>query len=285
MSGQHSATGDEHLEARGREPVVGVLSEEWGAIASLCSSLSDDDWELPTDCPGWSVRDVLSHIVGTERSLLGETPPKAPNHTPPHVKNPLGAANEAWVASRRSLPGRQVLGEFRDVTSRRLKDMRSWPPSRFEEIVPSPVGNVPYREFMSVRVMDCWVHEQDIRVATGRRGHVDGPGARIALDRLSSALGFVVAKQAAAAEGTSVRFEVTGEGSMNIDIAVRDGRGRRVEDLNVMPTVALRMDTEIFWRLTCGRIEGSTALSAGVVQVEGDSALAVRVADSMPFMV
>ena len=42
----------------------------------------------------------------------------------------------------------------------------------------------PYREFMRVRVMDSWVHEQDIRVATGRPGHDSGPAAQLSIDRL-----------------------------------------------------------------------------------------------------
>jgi uncharacterized protein (TIGR03083 family) len=277
--------GDGGFAAGNQEPVVGVLGEEWAAIASLCASLSDDEWDLPTECPGWSVRDLLSHMIGTESSLLGDPAPQALNDTPPHVKNPVGALNEAWVASRRSLSVPKLLAEFEDVTSRRLHDLRSWPPERFEEIVPSPVGQVPYREFMSVRVMDCWVHEQDIRVATGRPGHRDGPGAQISLERLSSALGFVVAKQAGAPEGTSVRFDVTGERPLRFDIAVREGRGRRVEDLIGTPGVALSMDVEGFWRLACGRVEGTAALSAGLVQMEGDSALGRRVLDSMAFMI
>jgi uncharacterized protein (TIGR03083 family) len=288
MAGQGPGAGDEHYEdlgARDREPIVEVLSEEWAAIAALCGAMSDEEWELPTDCPGWSVRDVLSHLVGTERSLLGESPPPLPDPMPPYVRNPVGATNEAWVASRRSLPGRRVLAEFEEVTSRRLRDLRSWSSPRFEEIVPSPVGKVPYREFMSVRVMDCWVHEQDVRMATGRPGHRDAPAAQIAFDRLSSATGFIVAKQAGAGEGSSVRFDVTGERPMRIDIVVREGRGRRTEDLSEPPTAVLRMDAETFWRLTCGRIEGSAAFSAGLVQVEGDSALGARVADSMPFMI
>jgi uncharacterized protein (TIGR03083 family) len=277
--------GEGGSEGADREPIVGVLGEEWAAITSLCASLSDEEWDLPTECPGWSVRDLLSHMIGTERSLLGDPGPQPLEDTPPYVKNPMGALNEAWVASRRSLSGPQLVAEFEHVTSRRLRDLRSWPTERFEEIVPSPAGQVSYREFMSVRVMDCWIHEQDIRVATGRPGNRDGPGAQISLERLSSAMGFVVAKQAGAPEGASVRFDVKRERPLRIDIAVREGRGRHVEDLSGTPAVALSMDMEDFWRLACGRVEGTAAMSAGLVQIEGDSALGRRVLDSMAFMI
>ena len=139
------------------EPVVGLLAEEWRAICDLGRELADHEWELPSECPGWSVRDLLSHMVGTESSLLGEPqPPAAPEA--PHVRNAIGALNEAWVAARRARPGAEVLAEFRDVTGRRLEELAAFGPERFEEVGPSPVGQVPYREFMAVRVMDCWVH-------------------------------------------------------------------------------------------------------------------------------
>jgi len=192
-----------------QEPVVEVLAEEWGAIGELGEALDGGEWELPSECPGWTVRDVLSHMVGTELSLLGEPSPD-PLSTPTHVHNEIGARNEGWVASLRNHTGPEVLDVFRDVTSRRLAQLRSWPPSRFEEVGPSPVGQVPYREFMRVRVMDCWVHEQDIRVATARPGHRQGSAAALAIDRLASAMPFIVGKKAGVPDGSLVRFELTG---------------------------------------------------------------------------
>jgi uncharacterized protein (TIGR03083 family) len=267
------------------EPVVGVLAEEWSAVASLCSQLDGREWELPTECPGWTVRDVLSHLVGTERSLLGEPPPGPPVEGPAHVKNPVGAMNEAWVAERRGRQGAEVLDEFAEVTGCRLSEMRSWPTSRFDEVVPSPVGRVPYREFMSVRVMDTWVHEQDIRVATDRPGNRSGAPAALAMRRLSSAMGFVVAKKAGAPEGSVVRIDFSGETPSRLDVAVRDGRGVILDDLDGDPTAVLAMDQETFRRLCCGRVSGDGAVSSGLVVAGGDEELAVRVVRSMPFMI
>jgi uncharacterized protein (TIGR03083 family) len=268
-----------------QEPVVSILAEEWDALAALAQDLGDEEWELPSECPGWTVRDVLSHLIGIERVLLGDPQPPPLTELPPHVENEVGARNEAWVVLRRSRPGREVLDEFREVTARRLAEMRSWPESRFDQVGPSPVGEVPYREFMHVRVMDSWVHEQDIRVATGRPGHDSGPAAQLSLDRLCAGIPFVVGKQAGAPEGASVRFELRGSLPRRIDVVVRDGRAKAV-DVPVDPvTVALGMDTEVFWRLTCGRVEGKAAHLAGLVEVGGDVELASQVLDAMAFMI
>jgi uncharacterized protein (TIGR03083 family) len=267
-----------------QEPVVEVLAEAWEAISELGEGLDAAEWELPSECPGWTVRDVLSHMVGTELSLLGEPAPD-PLSAPSHVHNEVGARNEGWVASLRNHTGREVLDVFRDVTSRRLAQLRSWPSSRFDEVGPSPVGLVPYREFMRVRVMDCWVHEQDIRVATARPGHRQGPSATLAIGRLASAMPFIVGKQVGAPDGSSVRFELTGDEPRRIDVVVQGGRAALSDDGGSEPTAELRMDLEVFWRLGCGRVTGEAARGAGLVELRGDADLGGRVVDAMAFMI
>jgi uncharacterized protein (TIGR03083 family) len=267
-----------------KEPVIEALDDAWGAIAELGDALDDIEWDMPSECPGWTVRDVVSHMVGTERSLLGDVAPD-PLSTPPHVHNEVGARNEGWVASLRGHSGPDVLAEFRDVTARRLLELRSWSTSRFDEVGPSPLGPVPYREFMRVRVMDCWIHEQDIRVATARPGHREGPAASLAFDRLASAMPFVVGRQAKAPEGSSVRFELTGTTPRRLDVAVFGGRAAVADDLEGDPTTELRMDLEVFWRLACGRVTGEASRAAGLVELRGDEELARRVVDSMAFMI
>jgi len=267
------------------EPVISILAEEWAAIDVLGQGLAEAEWDLPSECPGWSVRDVVSHLIGIERALLGDAAPPPLADLPEHVENEIGARNEAWVEPRRSLPGPVVLAEFRDVTARRLVQLSAAPEARFDEIVPSPVGNVAYREFMNVRVMDCWVHEQDIRVATGRPGHDSGPAAQLSLDRLCSAMPFVVGKQAGAPEGASVRFELRGSFPRRIDVVVHRGRAQTVPALDGRPDALLDMDMEVFWRLACGRVDGEAARIAGIVELGGDRELAGRVLQSMAFMI
>ena len=167
------------------EPVITILAEEWEAIDALARDLADAEWDLPSECPGWTVRDMLSHLIGIERMLAGRHPPPAHPSCLPRRERGRGPQRSVGGGRRRSVRGATSCDEFREVTARRLVDLRAWPASRFDEIGPSPVGEVPYREFMHVRVMDSWVHEQDIRVATGRSGSRFGSRPRSSsLDRL-----------------------------------------------------------------------------------------------------
>ena len=53
-----------------------ALAETWGALAEVCSELSETEWALPTECPGWDVKDQLSHLIGIERAIMGEPVPE-----------------------------------------------------------------------------------------------------------------------------------------------------------------------------------------------------------------
>ncbi|MHB8439122.1 MAG: maleylpyruvate isomerase family mycothiol-dependent enzyme [Acidimicrobiales bacterium] len=263
--------------------MVDLIEEEWGALGALGATLEEREWALPSECPGWTVKDLVSHMVGTERSLLGEDDPPELAGTPPHVHNDIGASNERWVHERRSRPGREVLAEFVEVTGRRLEVLRSMEPAGFDVVGPSPVGHVQYREYMAVRVMDCWVHEQDIRVATGRPGHATGPAARLALDRIASAMPYVVGRRAGAPGGASVRFDILDEPPWVLDVVVEDGRAvaRPISD----PILVLHMNAEVFWRLACGRVSGDAALGAQLVGIDGDEGLGHRIVSHMAFMI
>ena len=42
------------------------LAIVWASVDRLCAGLPDPDWELATGCPGWTVKDHLSHLVDYE---------------------------------------------------------------------------------------------------------------------------------------------------------------------------------------------------------------------------
>ena len=99
------------------------LAIVWACLDRLCSDLRDSDWDLPTGCPGWTVKDHLSHLVDYEARALGRT---APEHDPgprAYLKNDMGRANEVGVDARRPVPGPAVLEEFREVTAERLAQL------------------------------------------------------------------------------------------------------------------------------------------------------------------
>jgi uncharacterized protein (TIGR03083 family) len=268
------------------EPIVDLLDEAWTSISELCGELDEAMWDLPTDLPGWSVKDNLSHIVGTERTMRGDDAPDIDVSGVAHVRNPVGAMNEMWIESLRPCTGAEVLAAFDQLRAERIAELRGLPRERFDEEGWTPAGQAPYREFLRIRAFDSWMHEQDIRRATGRPGHLSGPVADHALDRCALAMGFVVGKRAGAPDGTSVRFDITGEAGRTIVVVV-EGRARLVDadEAPDPPTVRLTTDVETYCCLGGGRWDPDRVLSDGGITIEGDRDLGESVVRSLNFMI
>jgi uncharacterized protein (TIGR03083 family) len=135
---------------------------------------------------------------------------------------------------------------------------------------------------MQIRVFDCWVHEQDVRAAVGRPGHEDGPAAEQAVDEIARALGYVVGKKAGAPDGSSVTFQLTGPVRRMLHVVV-DGRARVVDRLDAPATATVTLDSTVFARLACGRMEPA-AMSAQV-QLGGDRDLGQRIVNNLAFTI
>lgn len=262
--------------------VVDLQEDAFRVLGDLCSSLTPEEWALPTDLPGWSVQDNLSHIVGTESIILGH---KAPDHDPgskPWIRNPIGAGNEVQVDFRRYWPPTKVLEEYQEVTGARIKAIRAMTDEDLAAESWTPVGPGTVADLLAVRVMDVWVHEQDIRRAVGRPGSLEGPVAEHAFGRHAGAMPYVVGKKVAPPDGTTVVFEVTGPAGGTIAVGVA-GRAKRLDAVPDSPDATLSMDLETFNCLCCGR--GDPAEHARAVTITGDRALAEKIIAEFNFMV
>jgi uncharacterized protein (TIGR03083 family) len=268
-----------------REPVVDQLAEVWSSIRTACEGLGPAQWDEPTDCPGWSVRDNVSHLVGIERMLLGESPPPPLTTFPPHVHNPLGEINEAWVEARRTISGPDVLREFAQVTDRRLEELRSMSAEQFDVVSQSLLGKMPYRQFTQIRVIDSWAHEQDIRRAVNRPGGRNGTGEAVVMDGCARNMDRVVGKSVVPKNGSVVLFNISGLLGRQIAVVMRGGRGTLVDvETAGPPTTTLSMDQEAFWRLCFGRVAPIRLLGTGQVRVDGDVVVGHKVLDAMAFI-
>jgi uncharacterized protein (TIGR03083 family) len=267
------------------EPLVALFEDVWGDIIEVCADLTDAQWEKPTDLPGWTVKDNVAHMIGTERMLLGEQPDAPPVEGAAHVKNDIGKVNEQWIAGYRERPGREVLDAFRAVTQLRLEQLRTMSEDEWNKEGFTPEGPGPYRQFMAIRVFDGWYHDQDIREAIERPGYLEGPVADLSLDRIPvKGLPYVVGKKASAPPDTTVVFDVGGNPPLVATVQVPpEGRAALLDAPPVAPTVTLGMDRRTFARLAGGRWTGDRARAEGVVRVDGDQELGNRIVDNMAF--
>ena len=267
-------------------PPVGAtldaLFHTWDSIDALLADRTESDWKAPTRCPGWSVQDVASHLVATERMLAG-LPLSSHSAAPaPHVRNPIGQFNENEADARRGLPGAAVYAEWREVSGVRRAALRGADESYFTTETDTPTGRAPMIEFVHLRVLDCWIHEQDVRAAVGPEGNRTGPGLEITVDRLARSLPMVVGKRAAAGDGARVEVRLTGAAARRYAIGVAGGRAAFADPAAGDSAATLTMDAWDYVWLATGRADGA---ARGRVRVEGDAALAERIVAQLNVMI
>lgn len=267
---------------------IDALALCFSTLSELGSHLSEEQWKTETDLPGWTVQDNLSHLVAIERTLQGL--PGTTHRAEPvgHVKNAIGEMNENEIDSRRHLTGAEVLAEWNDIASQRLATLRSADDAYFEAPSMTPTGPGTVADFLHIRVLDCWVHEQDMRRAIGVHGHLSGPAAELTIDRLIRTVPIVVGKRAATPDGQSVVIGIIpdpllGGITRHIVCTVSQGRAHVVDSEPTSVLCGLSMDTETFLVLATGRC--TYAEVATRVHITGDREHAAKVASQLNMMI
>lgn len=253
--------------------LVAAFAECFGAMSALGRTLTEDQWDAPSLCPGWTCKDALIHVTAAERAFAEWTPSPEP---------PM-AAITAHARELRRQRGGQVIDAFDRVTAQRLEQLRALSEADLDTVCWSPAGQGPYRRYMEIRVFDHWAHEHDIRIPLGLPARVDGLGARISVNEAHIAFGYLVGKRAALPEGTSATVHVTGPAGRDLH-AVVEGRAKVVDHLD-HPTCSITTDLLTFELLCCGRIDPDGPLADGRVTLDGDLDLAERLARNLAFTI
>jgi len=262
--------------------LIDALERCFTSLSELGAALSPDEWERPSELPAWSVKDNLSHLIAIERMLEGLPPTPHRAEQLDHVKNPIGTSNEHEVDSRRSMVGADVLAEWNEIAARRIASLRAAGDDYFATPMVTPTGPGTLADYLSIRVLDCWVHELDMRRAVGKPGHLSGPAAEHTLDRLIRTIPIVVGKRAATPEGQSVIIDVDSPGvHRHIVCEVREGRAAFVESPPHDPLCTITLTLEQFVVLATGRVSASEVAAV----VTGDAEHASKVLGQFNMMI
>ena len=263
------------------EQKVSLTIQAIDALTELCAPLTEPQWKTATDCPGWSVQDNISHLVGIENMLLGKPPTthKSPKYD--YIKNPIGEHNEHEIDARRSLAGSEVFTEWKATAAERANQLRTADAEYFAKPMMMPTGPGTLGDFLDIRILDLWIHDQDIRRALNIAGNHGGPCAEHTIDRLIRTLPIVVGKRAATPEGESVSITITGAVQRTIHISVTEGRANIVASAPANMLCEISLDSTVFTALATGRKQ-STELNWTST---GDTALAQRIVSQLNMMI
>jgi uncharacterized protein (TIGR03083 family) len=269
--------------------LVEAFAQTAQGVVDLACACSDADLAQPTECPGWTVHDQVSHVAGVEAWLAGHKDPRVEMPPYEHVRNDFGKKVEYAVEVRRRRSGAEVVAELERVLAQRLQTLRS-PMITDTSIVAGPFGPDEAVKVMLLRTFDVWTHEQDIRCALGRPGNLDSPAALVVVSSVMAQLPKLIARSTAGEPGHLVVIDVTGPVVARQRVAVEvDEQGRprglakstddsaQTSDKVLDRCTTISLSTEAFTRRAAGR----RSVSDTPYRVVGDDAVARRVLDAL----
>jgi uncharacterized protein (TIGR03083 family) len=237
--------------ARSNDVLVDVVDDVLVTTLSIVRDLGEDDADLPTDCPGWSVRDQLAHMVGLEQVLNGAPQPTVDLPPLTHVVSDVDVFMERSVHIRRQLPLASIADELAGFRPRRIAELRRLAADGDPSVI-GPFGSRPLSTALPIRVFDLWAHEQDIRRAVGLPVRVVGVAADIALERSLQGWSAGLPKQLDGLDA-EIFVHVTGPTPSETHITVGAGGS----------SAAISGDLGEITRLFCGRTTPSSDTVAG----------------------
>ena len=270
--------------------LVAAFQQTVQAVVELGRSCGDREFDLPTACPGWTVKDQVAHVVGVEKWMdTGQLPSiRVPDYG--HVRNEMGHFTEKGVELRRGMRGSKVVDELETLLARRVEDL-SRPELELDTVVRSPFGPKPLGEVLRTRTMDVWTHEQDIRQALGRPGNLDSGGAVVFMHLLFSSLPKLVARQAQIPPGHVVIIESTGPVVGRAGVWVESSDDGKPRGIPLFSGIAHDGDPDdVFTTITLStdaltrRAAGRGTLDDIHFTVQGDEAVARQVLENLVFV-
>jgi uncharacterized protein (TIGR03083 family) len=137
-------------------------------MESMLAGLDADGWSAPSRCEGWTVQDVISHLVGVNG--FWETSVKAGIAGEP--TRMLAAFDPAahpalMVGAMAELTAAEVFDQFVASNAGFLGALASLDEAGWTKLAESPPGHVPIRLLAQHALWDAWIHERDIALPLG----------------------------------------------------------------------------------------------------------------------
>jgi uncharacterized protein (TIGR03083 family) len=165
----------------GRPEARELAAREFVRFAELAASLTAEEWETPTDCPGWDVRTMTRHVLGSADAqaspaqFLHQLRRGLPLNKQIESHHWVDGLNECQIRERRRLSDQEVVAQLQAVGPKAVKGRwRTPPPLRYLPLPFGPtVGWKPLKYLLDVGfTRDVWAHRIDIHAVINRPMHL-----------------------------------------------------------------------------------------------------------------
>lgn len=155
------------FEGQLEDPAVPLLRQRH-RLGEVLGTLGDDQWMTASRCEGWSVRDVVAHLVGTNvfwvrsaRAALAGSPSRYLAEFDP-VTGPAQI-----VAGMSDLSPDDVYARYLKGVARLASLLGGLDEAQWCLPAEAPLGHIPLQGVALHALWDAWVHERDILLPLG----------------------------------------------------------------------------------------------------------------------
>ncbi len=259
-------------------------------LIALLSGLAPADWDKPTACAGWSVKDVAAHLLGGSLGRAAATRPTSPTPTNPasqtfeEIVAEIDRSNAEWISAARRINPELLIAYIKMADQHMLTYFRSLEPFAAAPIPVTWAGEKASQAWFDIarEYTEKWLHQQHIREATGRPLLNTHHWLFPVLDTFLRALPYtyrgIVAKDSAA-----ILFKITGTAGGNWSLIRQDSGWALFSGQVPRPTTQVTLSQDTAWRLFTKGIEPDIAQQRTVIT--GNLALGLPLLDMVSIMV
>ena len=255
---------------------IRVGREEVAALVAELRAGGDANWDAPSYCKGWAVKDAVVHTVRAV-TLLGGNIRAVLSGQPPPLSEPERAAD----LGRQLLaqPREQVIGELQRVYEDFAEYVETLDVAALAFPVQLPFGTFPVWQIVVVILNELVVHHWDMRAG-------QQPNARLNAEAVPALVGLGVGGVGLLGRGEKVdgtwQLDVDAPGAGPLTLQVQGDQVTSRPGPAQNPAARLGMDGEAFVLLVWGRLDLAQAIDSGRVRVDGDRGRAMALQRLFP---
>jgi uncharacterized protein (TIGR03083 family) len=263
-----------------RTRLLGIAHAERARLGRTIQYAAPESWEAESACAGWRNRDVLAHLVGQEYAAAqvigGE---EADEFAAFRAANGgefwVNGFNEWAVGTRKDLSTRQVITDWGRAVDLLLIRLAELPEDGWDRHrVPWVAGDIGVKYLVQSRVIEWWLHGEDIRQGAGLQENLQHWPIFLVNDMGIRMLPYALGLAGLSFPGRSVRVDLegVGEGSWHWGLAPRESPAADKE-----PDAFVQGRGPAFALVAGRRAQAERFLDDGNLVVGGDEAIATAV--------
>jgi uncharacterized protein (TIGR03083 family) len=200
-----------------RDQLLGIAQAERVALGRTIQYTPPDAWDKPSRVDGWSLKDVVAHLAASEgaaAAAFGSLPAaEVEEFQKEDGDRTIDAFNTFAVRRRSEASIRDVVGEWGRHADTALARVGAIPGDDWGSArVAWLAGEVPARSLLQSRVMQWWVHGEDIRAGADLPPRAEHWPVYCTNDLAIRTLPWALGLAGLGFEGRSIRFILEGAG-------------------------------------------------------------------------